>query len=231
MKELKTYSLLILSILTVLMLFFVITKSRIESIENSRQTLNLGKENLTILTEKVAILNSLDETDLADSVNRLNFALPSEKTIDSLMFTLERLSKEASVSVESLNLSPGKVSTGSAAKANEVGDSINITMEVSGRILDIRSFFELVEGSHLAIAIAKPDLHITKSMEQKTNLTLTIKAYFKPVSLTLGEVNRPISRLLKKEEVYLTELKMLILPEKESLPVFSPRKTNPFTND
>lgn len=243
MKEAKNYLFLIISVLTVTILFLFFTKPRIETVKEQNQTLKDERERLAILSKKIEVLANFEEAKLTDWVKRVNFVLPSEKSVETLMFILDRISQEASVSVSNLVFTPGMVTKEKASEkektsANRIfsvkeNNSFDINLTVDGKISDLKIFFLKINETFLAIKVKK--LNISQPVIRGDGLAtadLTIEIYHKPVALTLGEISKPISELTKVEQKILEEIQNIELPE-ETPPIIISRPvgTNPFFED
>lgn len=229
MKEFKNYFLLIISILTTLLLFFIFTKPRIEQVKQGRQIIAQEKEKLMALTRKAAILSDSDEQILSEQVKKINFILPSEKSVEGLIFTLDRIANEASVSVSNLVFSPGLVSKKDKDKiTTKESDSFAVNLVINGQTSDLKSFFEKLKGLLLAVKIKK--LNISQPVTQEIRTAdLILDVYYRPITLTLAKITEPINELTEREKKLLNEVESLALPE-EGMPIIVPRAsgTNPF---
>lgn len=85
-----------------------ITRAEIDSLRTNRDT----------LTTYVAYLHELENTTLALEKELVNYAIPSENDVISLIVTYEGLSKIPDVSVSSFDLSPGLISSGKDSEEN-----------------------------------------------------------------------------------------------------------------
>lgn len=99
-------------VITVIIIKF--TVPQINQIMEARQALKIEKARLDLLIEKSTRLERLDEATLKNDAQTTQNAVPSEKDVSGLIFTIDRLTKEASLSVKSFKMTPGLVSTPSA---------------------------------------------------------------------------------------------------------------------
>lgn len=237
-KDFKKYFFLLLSLVIVFPLFIFFTKPQVEKIKENEKILKEGKEKLAVLRQKRDLLAGLNNEGLSQWVKKINFILPSEKNIDSLLFTLDRISSEASVSVESVAFSPGVLEkkkqegkTPTPVRSAENKNSLEIVLLVDGRIENLELFLKKLKEDFQAVKIKKLNMSfpVIKDERNISTAEIVIETYYKAASLTLGAISEPIVPLTKKEEKLLEEINLVRLPE-EVTPLIVPRPadSNPF---
>lgn len=227
MKALKNYYYLIISILVVFFLFSFFTKKKIEALQNNFSILQQGREKLTLLRKKSETLSSFNEVSLIDQVNKVNYILPSEKSVAGLMTSLDRISQEASVSIENINFSPGDISS-DKTKVNK--ENFDVSLAIQGKTEQIKNFLVKLKDSLMAfnikgIKILKPKAQEESSLA-RADLILTV--YYKTVTQKLGKITKPVTLLTKEEEKLLLKMANISLPSVETSPNIPVGKTNPF---
>lgn len=114
----KTYLLPAVVSLVIGVILIKFTVPQVNQIMEARQALKVEKSRLDLLVEKSTKLERLDETTLKNDVQTTQNAIPSEKDVSGLVFTVDRLTKEASLAVKSFKTTPGLISTPSASPAS-----------------------------------------------------------------------------------------------------------------
>lgn len=227
MKALKNYYYLIISVLVVFFLFSFFTKKKIEALGNNFSILQQGREKLTLLRKKSETLSSFDEISLIDQVNKLNYILPSEKSVAGLMASLDLVSQEASVSIKKITFSPGNVSS-DKTKVNK--ENFDVSLEIQGKTEQIKNFLVKLKDSLMAFNVKGIKILKTKAQEgsgfARADLILTV--YYKTVTQKLGEITKPVTLLTKEEEKLLLKMENISLPSVETSPNIPSGKTNPF---
>ncbi len=109
------------------------------------------KPNTTKLTQKRNALDSLPATAEYAQIDIVDKALPSRKPVLELLTSLNTVSQNTGVSLDSFNLSPGIVASSTAAldKVNKTSgkafDSLKVEVEISGTFKQVQDFIIQVE--------------------------------------------------------------------------------------
>jgi len=189
---------LIFIILAILLPVFIFP--RINTIVQVRSELNTGKESLNGLTVK---LNQLLETDKVGARNKLakvNNILPSTKDIPGLMLGLERLTYEASVSMEAVQLSPGNINK---EKQEGTGTAnVQFQLIIKGNLANIKDFLKKVFTSGRLLGVKS--LHLSSSAaDGQITASVDMEAFYQPLPESMGKINDPLPVISEEEnQVY-----------------------------
>ena len=143
-----------LSLLT-FVLFFLLLFPRIQQVQTHRQELRAYQEQLQSSTEKLSLLQNVNQTQLFQQKEKINALLPTYKPLLPLIGRLEQLSIASNVIVTSFETSPGELSTSSGSLKKESSsarklvqsnvDSLPLTLKLFGTISDIYRFLEGID--------------------------------------------------------------------------------------
>ena len=190
------------------------------------------------LTGKRAFLDALPEDDLQKHVVTLLSALPQEKTIPTLLSTIEGLANQTGVSITNISItSPGSIATG-AATTKEVVDkkiaafTLPFSFDVKGTNGQIREFVGIINKVRRLFSVKSLQLSVQKNGEILVHVELV--AYYQPLPTKVGSVQTPVSALSQKEEEMLgtlIEYPDLSQGYSQSLePMLSEGKRDPFAH-
>lgn len=198
-------------------MFFLFVKPKIEEIYIAKENIKQETEKLKRLTEKASFLKTLDDLKLSEDLKIITTALPSEKDVPSFMSTVNLLAQEASISVSSIQLSPGKISTDSSRM--ERGQKTEVLDELGGKLpidLEIEGTFDTVKTFLVKMAKAMPiqtvkSISFTRKGDKQgvfgvlsSNFSLSI--HYKLLPKFLGKISDPIDKLSPEEEALLSDL-------------------------
>ena len=130
-------------LIVIVSFFVVIPKAR--EIPATRQTINEQEIRLVSLGKKRKLLESVESGSTKKYLDDANLALPSDKDVPSIITTLENTALSSGVTLDSLDLSPGVVSTESGTKENQ-GESrkganlVTVSAVIRGSTEQFRDF-------------------------------------------------------------------------------------------
>lgn len=136
----------------IFLLFFAIIFPRIQQVNLHRQELKESQQLLQVSTQKLNLLQNVNQTTLFQERDRINALLPAYKPLLPLILRLEQLSSQTNVIVTAFDVSPGELSssTDSAKKESTVVrqvvqpnvDSLPLSLSLYGSIDNIYRFLE-----------------------------------------------------------------------------------------
>lgn len=213
--------------LIILILTLTLLLPKINQILRTRQSLAQEKVRLSKLTQKVADLEGLDESELSLKANLLIRSLPAEKDVPQIFATLAGLSSQTGMTLESIKVSPGELSTVSAQLKTK-GPPL-LTFKVSGRgtMEAMKSFFGQAASTIPVMKIS--DVSLT-SAGGETTTDISLDTYFLALPKTLGPIETPLAKITSNEELLYQEIRGFTTPlTEEILPSVTTGKEDPFS--
>jgi Tfp pilus assembly protein PilO len=206
----KTYSAYILaggSLLVLVLVTVTVLLPTVKTILVKRETLVAKKTELAALTVKRTVLAAFDTTYLP-KLQAAELALPQEKEVAAIMISLENLSTQTGVGIESIDLSPGIVSTESASAAvSEPIDSAAQTLPISIRLTATHEqlviFIESVQTVKRLFDIER----LVVSPNADSDLLsgdLSLTAYYLTAPTEIGAVEEGLPQLTNNEKTQLS---------------------------
>lgn len=168
---------------------------------------------ITTLTGKSAILQSLNESTLRNNLQILTSAVPVDKSIGTIFATLDQVSG-IDVAIKDFQLmNPGSISTSSAKKlsADETKIGSNIlpfSVTVTGNYNSIRTFLSDITAVRRLFRLRAVDVTFTGF---GVDTRLSLDAFYFPYPKTVGAVASPITALTDKEETTISMVSSLPL--------------------
>lgn len=243
----KNYLFPAIIVLVIIFILYQFTLPQVGQILEIRRELKEERQRLEQLVKKAQELEKLDEVTLKTNFQVSQEALPSEKDVPGLLFTLARLEGEATVSVEKFQLAPGLISTPAATptQATPSGEkgkakpeapkketkpslsSLVFDLTLAGEFSAIRSFLDKITEIKPILQI--PSLKISQNKGEGLKADFKINFSYQPLPLTLGKIDDPLPILTAKDKEILTEISQL--PSYNQVPGVATAaggKANPF---
>ena len=196
-------------ILMVLGGIFVV-KPLVEKLLSDQSALGSERQKLTFLVNKVDQLNKLDGNLVQQRLQLINSVIPSTKDGLGGIAYLSQAAANFGLSVDSLSVSPGIISTSSAATSAATGQGsedqgLTFQMAVSGDRDSVLNFVDLFAKPTYPIFIPRT---IALSLQgQKESAVLTLAMYWKSPPTSFGGDSVPVAVLTSGEESFLEWLK------------------------
>jgi len=200
---------LYLSLLCVgfLSLFIGLVPAILKSVALVQNVWTLKTENGQ-LQKKVATLNSLSETDLEKDAEDIFSAIPNDKSISTLLSTIEILSVKHGLYISAMDIEGiGGLASGSAKTAlKSEGSILTETLSLQGELNHLRDFLD--ECVRVRRLMRVSDMVIT-SMPRSSMVTakLVIEVFYLPLPTTIGKPGNPLESLSQKELTILEKLR------------------------
>lgn len=217
--------------LVVVVIGLTFLKPKITGIFQLQKQIREDKKRLAQVTEKVNALEGLDEIELETKSEKVLEALPSEKNIASLLYTLKILGQQAGVVLKDIEVSPGELSTRSAqpkTKGEPEVPLLSFSLTIEGEDEKVRNFFDRIETTLPLMKISLIDL--SQKGEDSVDGNLKLAAFFLLLPKELGVIEKPLALITSQEEKAYQELVRFKAAEKVGeLPLIPSGKENPFT--
>lgn len=205
-------------------------KPKITGIFQLRKQIAKDKNTLAQLTQKINALEGLDEKELEIKTEKVLKALPSEKNIAGLLYTLKILSQETEVGLKDIQVSPGELSTRSAqpeTKSESGLPLLSFSLIVEGESEKARNFFDRIETIMPLMKIR--GIGMAQSDEGVVEANLELATFFLLLPKELGVIENPLALITLQEEKAYQELTRFKAAEKvEEWLLIPSGKENPF---
>lgn len=174
------------------------------------------------LEAKIALLGSIDSDQVKSDIETSLIALPEEKDIPAMIGQLLYL-----VSINRIKLEG--ISFASTTSQTEGIDSLQVQLDLSGEMADLKEFMAAVKNSARIIKIVT--IQITGGGQDQIQAQLTLVTYFRKLPTSIGNLEDPVATLTQAESDILNEIKnrSLTSPVASSQDLTGPRgKPDPF---
>jgi len=184
--------------------FFLAVLPGIRATWDLYENLTEVKKEVQALSGKFAFLQSLGEDDLQDRFLAMLRAVPTEKSIPTILSSADGLAYKSGVSIIDMNLAGmGSLATGAAirqsAAEKKIGASIMpFTMNATGSYDQIRSFVSEINRVRRLFDVTSFDLAIGST--GTTQVRLSLAAFHQPIPTKVGSIQSPVIPLTSKEE-------------------------------
>lgn len=215
--------------------FFIIPKMR--QIWTMRGELQKQSREIAALSAKVSDLKTLSETELYETANLLEEALPPGKDFYRTISLVRQLCQQNNVGLVSFNFSPGEISSESAKGKSVSGlSSSAITLEFASSFED---FLKLANQIEKVLPLTEID-GIKFSLEEKKasdssglarfSGKMNILTYYAPLPKTLGNLDKPLPKISNQDKKLIEDLKgyFKLQPETEESSEVILGRDNPF---
>ncbi len=247
-KILRQYRDLIISIGVILVSLLGLVVGVVPLVQ---KTIALNKEyralsqEVDVLRNKVSVLQSIDESAMKKDLQELLYAVPSDKSLSTLLGTIDSLTAKTGVSAGNFSLSKlGSLATSSAQRLTTdektVGSNIvPFTMNISGTLDQIRGFLatsisvrRLFRIRSFAVSFVRTDTESTGSAIM-TSAHMAMDAFYSPLPTSIGSIGQQLSDLSGEEKDLVSKVAgiPLLVPLFPALPpaALGPAKTDPFS--
>lgn len=161
------------------------------------------KEDSLHLEKSLAVLGTLEDSQVQKLVSVALAALPDEKKTSGLFAGLTAVASASGVTVTSLEFTPGRVSTGSASLDSQNAKSferqlphnvraINASLTVISDFSSLATFIDRVEKASQVLGVASVSFSKLETTEPEAQITLEV--YYQPERTLLAtDILEPIS--------------------------------------
>lgn len=209
---------LVVVAITLLLSYFLLLPNFMQSRQIISQQKKLNAR-LSLIEQKDKALSALNETYYKENFAKMNLILPSSKDYISLFDRLDELQLKTGVVIMSTNFQLGVISTGSATISKVAGmqsSMIPLTFEAVGDISSIKNFIDsLKEISGRFISLDSVSWTFKENM---VRANFNARAYYYPLSQTIGSIDSPIPKMSKNNDSLLQKISQLpaVVPVSES---------------
>jgi hypothetical protein len=165
----------------------------------------VSKENV-LLKKKVSALTQFDEGTISQYVNTLLSAVPADKSIASVLSTIDSVAAKNNVTIAELAvINPGSISTDSASvkiSNSKLGsNTIKISTTISGSQQDTFSFLAMIRKVRRLMRIASlAQSFSSTTATQSARTKVELEAFYAPLPSTLGKIETEVKPLSANEE-------------------------------
>lgn len=195
-SQIKGLAVLVLSVVVAAVLIFLLVIPWIKEIISVQGSINQAQGRITALAQKESVLSKADSDTISQTLGDLITALPNDKDVPSLLVGVSRLSSDAGLSIEALQISPGQVSTASAKAKNE---SVDFEVTLKGSAEALISFLKNLESARRLLVVK--DISATM-IGQASSLTTTLKisAPYQGFAPPPDDISNPVPTLTAGDE-------------------------------
>jgi Tfp pilus assembly protein PilO len=199
------------------------------------------------LQQKLTVLQSMDEGKLRQDLQMLLSAVPSDKSLGTVFSTVDGLSTQTGLSIDSFSITkPGSLSTASAQQLTvdeqAVGSNIvPVSIHFTGTLDQIRTFLTSAVLVRRFLRIRSIDINlrqgnsapVASSSGTMASVSMTIDAFYSPIPSSIGSVSQAIDGLKTSDTDIIAKVAaiQLITPPSAglSLPSSTGLKPDPFS--
>jgi len=221
----------------------------VRNVKDTNGQLKDQKMRLKRLSDKISVLNSLNEQDINSQLSQVETALPSNKSVAALVVGIQNLAAGTNLIVDGITLSPGPVATASAKPAQSttpvpstpttVSPSTNTTLVSvadSSLTLDINltgsisSFKEFLSRLERAKRLSFVDnINFTQNSKGSYDVSISLITPFRSVPQLSGDiVSNPLPTLSSQNEETLKIINEFVDYTNIQIPETSVGVQNPF---
>lgn len=217
-----------LIVMLILVSSFLLIRPKIKEIISARKNLKKEEKRLAQITAKVAALEGLDQTELSEKADITAKALPSEKDLPLLLYSLKSLSAKNNIELQSIQVDPGELATVSAEEKKDRLDFLSFKIIVVGQMTNFKEFLTQLVKTAPLMRGESVNL-VTEETGEVSQADISLEAPFLLPPVTLGVPETPITQITPGEEKTYQKLARLdFYLVEEELPSVPAGKENPF---
>ena len=203
---------------------------KVDSIKSSQNLVGQKKIQLEVLMKKLALLQSVTSEKTTQLLQEAETALPQTKDASSLLSALDNLSGTTQLVIDSINLSPGIVSTEAARPAPKVAtdkakpavsvisqtaNTLPIVITTHGTSEQLRNFLKQVQTTRPLFDIQTAEISFSLESSDSLSAIFNLNAYYLPPIVEIGEIDSQLPQITDEEQNILAALASY--PETSSL--------------
>lgn len=225
-RKYGAYFVTALTAVVVVVLSYFVIKPRVADIFLLRQELSGQQERSQRLdTKQKEIVNlALEEAELNDQLREIDLALPYHKDVASLVFGVQKLAQEASVSAKSIQLSPGLLTTAATGVLTRAGE-LNIKATFEGTMDGVRLLLTKLAAARRLLVPQSVSISTHARAEELVDITIPLVAYYLPSPKELGDVTTPLPKLSPSDKELIDKISQFNVYTGLAVPVISPQAT------
>ncbi len=211
-------------IVVVLCVFFGLLPA-VTKIKEMRASVSDLSSQVSVLQQKAAILESIDEETYKNYLADLALAVPTDKSLTSLFSTIDGLSRETGVTLSDFTLSrPGTIATESAKRLSnderKLGSSLlPFTLTVTGTYEQIRKFVEYAVSVRRFFRIRYFSISFDEKKET-ISVHMGMDAYYAPLPTNLGSASQSVEGITQSDQSVIEKVMgMAVLGRENDRPV------------
>jgi len=220
-------------LVVILTFFFLIPK--VKEINSLRTDIAQQKQEINLLSQKIADLKTLSEVDLQESVDLVKEALPPEKDPFKSLAMAKKIFQDSGVAIESFKFITS-VSSGSAQKKVDLSP---LTISVSF-FATFENFKQMIKEVEKILPLVKVEGLKFGSLEATASASLpnfsgkiSIASFFVPFPKEMGKIEEPVPKISNQDKKFIEELKSFARYQPEvsnelAFPAGPAGKENPF---
>lgn len=223
--KIRTFALPVITVVVLLLVLFLIQPRITSILELSKSVKALDQKN-KVLEEKVQAVGLLDGGDLRSKIVEAEKALPSEKDIPGLLFSVDKLASDTGVIITSIQLTPGEITA--TASASQAFDKLPVRISIGGPYEGVRDFLTKSVSTNRIFKVLKASL-TTGQGEASISVSLELETYFLPLTNVRFKMEDPLPKMTPEEEKAIE--RAITQPDLSTLPEGRPPtggRLNPF---
>ena len=213
------FILLVVGILLVLFSWSYLIPKFNQTLE-AREKLEVERERLARLKNKVSQLQGLNEYELSNRTKLTLEAVPAEKNFLDVLGIISQTATERNLMVKSFRVSPGPMAVKEKGK-------LTIKLGMEGDIDDLSNFLVELEKV-LPLITPTSNKLVVKFPSTNTTSDLSVEFSFQPLPKTLGKIDSVVPKLTDQEEKFLNIISSYTALPEEVIPP-STGRANPFS--
>jgi Tfp pilus assembly protein PilO len=176
LSKITAYLIPILVVLFVVVFFPFFLKPQLDKIKQKNEEVKKNEQRLTVLNEKIAGLEKINENDVSLKLLEAEKAVPSDKKIPQIILGINILASKNGLKLQSMEFKPGQPSTESAKAAStkktdnskssedKQKDNVTFTVILNGNMQQFKNFLADIERSKRLLGVDK----ITGKKDEKS---------------------------------------------------------------
>lgn len=181
------YLLPLLAISVGIGLLIYIFKQEIPNAMQTQKKLEKAQSQSLMLSQKIGILEQVDEERYRQNINTVLSAVPADKDAPSAIGQIIYLVNASQLKLNSIGVSEVKTEQ----------ESYNIKLEVEGEIASLKDFADKLKTSPRIMKIN--NLEFSKNRGEEVSANIELLTYFQPIVSSIGSTDQPISPVTEDE--------------------------------
>ncbi len=215
----EIYLPLVVAVVTLIFITILVTVPRLNEIQLKQEIIKSNAIHLDKLIKKRAALESVTSRETTSLLEIAQVTLPDDKDIPGIITTFENLVLLTKVGLDSINLTPGFVSSESG-KPKESLLTVNagtrknayflpLSIDLIGTEAQVLEFLRIIQASKRIYdlnTLTLNEIEIASEEETYVSAKIGLNVYFLPPITQIGDVDQALNEITTEEKITLEKI-------------------------
>lgn len=199
-RQYRGYIVLFLVVVVCLVIGWLFMLPKLSEALSIQEAVSDGQQRKIALESKLKELAfySQDESILDEKLRQVDLSLPYDKQVGGLIFGIESLAQESSLSAKAIQMAPGVINPLSKSTTGKAGQ-VEVQVTFEGSIADIQLLVSKIKSARRILTLKSISLVANSKTGGLAESTIPMIAYFQSAPSNLGDAAMPLPKLSSQD--------------------------------